>query len=285
MPLSPLARTCAACGDVATAQCGPCRIRYCSLECQRKHWKTTHKALCAKSCETARNELVPAAVSGDMKRLRRALDDGAALNYICTDDIVVSKYTVIKNGSVGTALALAAGANQVAIIEELLLRGADPDAQVQQSACALMVTVKFNFLSCAKALLAGGATVDKRSEEKGWTSLHHACANGLIDMAILFLDAGADINALTNEGDSPLFVVAKCLSFRLPVHVNVGQYVDDQIHSTKPAPLYTRGHVEVLRLIRNRGGILTYDKHVIKLTSLKGLGEKGSEFATAMAIS
>ena len=47
-------RGCAQCGHLGGDQlalCGQCRVvRYCSKECQRKHWKGGHKAACKAVC-------------------------------------------------------------------------------------------------------------------------------------------------------------------------------------------------------------------------------------------
>ncbi|KAI8088912.1 acyl CoA binding protein-domain-containing protein [Halteromyces radiatus] len=45
--------------------------------------------------------------------------------------------------------------------------------------------------------------VDTKDEE-GLTALHHACDRGYTDMVKLLIDLGADVNALTNDSETPL---------------------------------------------------------------------------------
>ena len=61
------APVCAACGAESgtLSRCGRCRsVWYCSADCQRAHWKKTHKRECGKTA--ARSE-PPSATSGDLE--------------------------------------------------------------------------------------------------------------------------------------------------------------------------------------------------------------------------
>jgi len=41
--------TCEACGTAASLRCARCKtVRYCSIDCQRRHWRTGHKEECGK---------------------------------------------------------------------------------------------------------------------------------------------------------------------------------------------------------------------------------------------
>ena len=58
-----------------------------------------------------------------------------------------------------------------------------------------------------KKLLAEGANPNLYLDEAQVTPLHHAAQNDAIDIALLLLEAGADINAKTSpEGTTPLDV-------------------------------------------------------------------------------
>ena len=41
---------------------------------------------------------------------------------------------------------------------------------------------------------------------KGNTALHEACHNGKLDVLKTLLDAGSDVKATTNEGETPLHI-------------------------------------------------------------------------------
>ena len=73
----------------------------------------------------------------------------------------------------------------------------------------LMLAARNGFLEIVQILLAAGASVsavDKNiGESEGRNQpLHHAVAGGNIDVVKAILDDGADINALTTEGNTPL---------------------------------------------------------------------------------
>jgi ankyrin repeat protein len=61
-------------------------------------------------------------------------------------------------------------------------------------------------LTRVEALLDAGASVDVKLEVFGWTSLHLAARNGSTKIVKALLEAGADINAKTKKGQTPLFM-------------------------------------------------------------------------------
>jgi ankyrin repeat protein len=129
-----------------------------------------------------------AAFLGDTGRLAGELDAGARLTDPETD---VDLLTV---GAFG---------GSVATVRLLLDRGADPDRGALHAASAAgrpeVVTV----------LLAAGARVDRRDPDTGRTALHAAVSgerDGDDAAAVVraLLSAGADVDATTNDGASPL---------------------------------------------------------------------------------
>lgn len=56
-----------------------------------------------------------------------------------------------------------------------------------------------------------GVNVNARTETGGWTPLHSACSADIIPLPILqaLLEAGADANVADDNGDTPLFFVAR----------------------------------------------------------------------------
>jgi len=61
-------------------------------------------------------------------------------------------------------------------------------------------------LKRVEALLDAGASVDTKLEVFGWTSLHLAARNGSTEIVNALLKAGADINAKTKKGQTPLYM-------------------------------------------------------------------------------
>lgn len=85
---------------------------------------------------------------------------------------------------------------------------------------ALHVAVGMNYREILKALLAAGCDVDirNRSEIKGEvdeTALHCAAFWGRDDLAKLLIDAGADVNALTERKSTPLHDAARMGSVKI----------------------------------------------------------------------
>ena len=110
-----------------------------------------------------------------------------------------------------TALHLAVMEGSLPIIETLLVAGADPDSRVPASGnheCPLelacnILDIGIGPYHVCKTLIDHGADVNSRCPF-GQTPLHHACGNGQSDAVLrLFLQAGADENALDNDGDAP----------------------------------------------------------------------------------
>jgi len=206
---------------------------------------------------------------GNLARVRAALAAGAAINRVRIEPLFF-------NGAYGggTALGMAAVGDHVEVVEELLARGADPDAQVPESGGALMQTVKFDSRRAAAALLAGGASVDQRSDEKKWTSLHHAALHGNAEFVQLLCGAGADVDACTVEGDSPVFICARALSMRLGERENVGDFLSRHARGAA-VPAITKDHVAALRLLQAAGGTCIFDGKPCTLKKVKGMGAEG----------
>ena len=268
-------RLCVLCGATATDQCSRCLTpRYCSKACQKAHWRDVHKFVCTASCELAEKMLLPAVAAGCLVRVRAALDAGATPNYISSRDLSHLESPCPKGRS--SALGLAAVLDRDEIIDLLLQRGADPDATQHESGSALMLTVKFDARRAATALLRAGAAVDARSGCKHWTSLHHACIHGNAQFAKLLLDHQADPNAISSEGDSPLFVCARSLSMLLPTTLTVAKHLARNGRSETPAhkggPHTPEGYCRVLTLLQAAGASCICGGDAVDLESLGGVG-------------
>lgn len=61
-------------------------------------------------------------------------------------------------------------------------------------------------LGCAETLVTDLRQDINESDAKGWTALHHACHHGSVHTLTFLASHGANLNATTNHGATPLHV-------------------------------------------------------------------------------
>jgi ankyrin repeat protein len=83
--------------------------------------------------------------------------------------------------------------------------GLEVDATNQANETALMLAALKGDLDEAKALLEHGAQVNRA----GWTPLHYAATGPDVRLVALLLDRGADIDAASPNGTTPLMMAAQ----------------------------------------------------------------------------
>lgn len=101
-----------------------------------------------------------------------------------------------------TALHRAAELNMVGSASLLLAHGADPNAADQQGRTPLACAFARDNNEIVRMLVAFGA--DVRIRVRGASLLYHAARRGDADLAALLLSHGAEVDALSENGDSPL---------------------------------------------------------------------------------
>jgi uncharacterized protein len=130
--------------------------------------------------------LEQAARQGDTKTIEALLSHGADPNQ--------------KDAAGLTALMVSARAGALPAIEALLRHGADANLPGGVNGWTpLMHAIHKNQLAAAKALLNGGAQVDRRGRS-GQTALMMAAGYGETPLVELLLDRGADPRAETPDG-------------------------------------------------------------------------------------
>lgn len=136
--------------------------------------------------ETSEDELLGAALEGDLERVQQLLDSGSDPN--------------VSDEEGWTALMWAAQNNDTAIAEALIEAGADLDiAEVIYEETALTVALYNDSKETVALLLEQGANANLQ-DSNGWTPLMTAASNGFIEAAQLLLNAGA-ITGITDASE------------------------------------------------------------------------------------
>ena len=91
--------------------------------------------------------------------------------------------------------------NNIEIMNLLIDNGAD----VKNNNNILLFAVKTGCIEAVQSLLEAGADINAKNDS-GQTTLHIAARNGYKDVAELLIDEGADINAKDNDGHTPLYI-------------------------------------------------------------------------------
>ena len=102
-----------------------------------------------------------------------------------------------------TALQHAARFGQLPVVQFLVEQGADI-GKTGNGATPLFVASAFNKLNVVRYLLEQGANRDTTYERDGDTALHIAAYHGYVDVAMLLMSYGADLNARNNLGQLPI---------------------------------------------------------------------------------
>jgi len=141
----------------------------------------------------ARIDIFAASVIGDTERVKVFLTDAPSL-------------VNVKGPSVNfTPLYCAAAAEQKAVVELLIAKGADLNAKGHTGATPLFAAVWNNDIDLAELLIIKGADVNASAKQLGGlTPLHIASAKGFKAMVGVLIGRGADINAKDKNGETAL---------------------------------------------------------------------------------
>ncbi|XP_047948377.1 uncharacterized protein LOC125194283 [Salvia hispanica] len=129
-----------------------------------------------------------------------------------TGDVELLKFLLSKDVSVdsqsdaGTPLIWAAGHGQQDSVKLLLEHKANPDAKTEDDITPLLSAVAAGSLACLELLIKAGATVNFTAG--GATPLHIAADIGSPEIINCLLQAGADPNAIDEDGLKPVQVAA-----------------------------------------------------------------------------
>jgi uncharacterized protein len=165
-----------------------------------------------------RSEVADAAMHGDKAQLRTLLDQKSDVNAPQVDGTTALHWAVEENELELTDLLIHAGArvsaaNQAgatplllatengnaAIVERLIMAGADPNAPLTKFGdTAIMMASRTGKVETVEVLLDRGAQVNAKESWGGTTALMWAVSERHSDIVKLLIDRGADVNARSN---------------------------------------------------------------------------------------
>jgi ankyrin repeat protein len=147
-----------------------------------------------------------AAASGDLEAARKALNqDPSLLNSVDSDD--------------RTALHYAAAADAAEVVALLLQKGADPDRQTKVGVTPLHWATEFDSSRVIPILIKHGLNLELARRDGGtitlsngqrvtrsYTPLASTLLDGIDNVSIELITAGADVNRKNGLGDTPLMI-------------------------------------------------------------------------------
>lgn len=140
--------------------------------------------------ETGGTPLMFAAIRGNLETVEALIDRGADVNAVAHFN--------------WTALMVAAAKGHDGVINVLLDHGANANVQDTYGWTPLMRAAYENRAGAVRAFLKNRKTRLDAADETGSTALHHAAAQGHVEIARLLLESGASVNARNREGLTPL---------------------------------------------------------------------------------
>jgi ankyrin repeat protein len=143
-------------------------------------------------------------------------DGSTALAWAARRDDLETANALIRSGANvktanrygATPLSLACINGNAAMIEVLLKAGADPNTAIRGET-ALMTAARTGKVAAVKSLLAHGADVNFKEDQRDQTALMWAAAEGNTATVEELIEHGADIHARTKGGFTPLLFAVR----------------------------------------------------------------------------
>jgi ankyrin repeat protein len=146
-----------------------------------------------------------------------AADGGTALHWAAYHDDAGMAALLVQNGANVNAanrygvrpLSIAATNGSVGLIELLLKAKADPEAVMGEGETALMTAARSGNLGAVKLLLEHRANPNAKENWRGQTALMWAAGEGHVAVVEALIAAGAEINARSKNGFTPLLFAVR----------------------------------------------------------------------------
>lgn len=106
------------------------------------------------------------------------------------------------------ALKNAVKNNDIVKLQEAIKKRGNVEDKIDDEWFPLMVACQNRNTAAVSALIAAGAKLDNR-DSKGRTALMHAVKSGCVDIAQMLLVKGANANAKSMDGMTPLIIAAR----------------------------------------------------------------------------
>ena len=124
--------------------------------------------------------------------------------------LIATLSSVFSVNSTGQTLSDALNKKDMALAEQLIKKGADPNAVDANGNSLLSTACRWGYADQVQFLLSHGASVDKPRSPGGRTALIVACAYyAKTDVVKTLLDKGADVNAADNKGVTALMMASE----------------------------------------------------------------------------
>ena len=193
------------------------------------------------------NNLQVAAIRGDRMEIRQLLGQ--------LDE--KAKKAALANGYIGgllsnSPLALAVRNGHADAVREFIAAGAEVNEYCIWTLTPLANAAERGHTEIVKLLLKHGAKVDVAPD--AYTALMRACIGGRVDAATVLLDAGADPNAVHDDGQRPLHFAAKsgsadCVRLLLKQGADASAVAYGKDTALTYAELYN--HKDVVKVLRD----------------------------------
>ncbi len=153
-----------------------------------------------------------------------------------------------------TAAHAAANAGRVELLKRFLDLGISPDAVNQQGRTLLYEATLANSADCCRLLLSRGASLE--SPGPAWSPFQAALVWGEDEAALVLMEAGAEVNAPFDDGETPLMLASQRGPFKVVQALLARKADPSPVNANRESALHYAargGETEAVSLLLARG--------------------------------